>query len=292
MKTMKIIYPLVFIFFILGGSSCSLFKSSVDKDGITLGYELSEGQEISVKSKVVGTIVSEQMGQSISVELNTATDIGFKVLSVGDNSMDIELKFNEMSQSMESSMGSGDTDFSELIGKKASFTLSKTGESKNFKGFDELPDITNANGETVSGGMYKDVVKGIFFKLPDHTLKTGDSWTNQDTTEMPLGGGILKTVSKTIYIVTEKLVVEGDDCFKIDITTTATTGGEFEQNGTQLSMERKSTSSGHLIFAYKKGIYLSMELVSKTDGLIDIPAAGMTIPQKISTTTHTEVVFE
>ena len=270
-----------------------MYKKSGAKDSITLNYKIPEGQSVVVTSKVVSKFDSEQMGQTISVDMNSSTVLGHKLLSVdADNNMTVELDFIDLTQSMESPMGSGDTDYSELIGKKAEFTLSGEGEATEKKGFSKLPEITNINGESLKGEMYELVVDATFFKLPDHPVKVGDSWTNEDSSEMPYGGGNLKTESKTIYIITEKLVVDGEDCFKIDITGTSTTGGEFEQNGTQLAMERSSTSSGHLIFAYNKGMYLSMDVSSKTEGIIDVPAAGMKIPQTITSTTSTTVAFE
>jgi len=291
MKITKIIYPLV-ILFLLGTSSCSLFKSSTKKSDIVLKYSLQEGQDVVVQNNIESKIVSEQMGQSVSTDLNSSATIVFRAQSVNDdNSMNIELEFKDMSQSMESPMGSGDTDFSELVGKTAGFKLSDIGVANDMKGFKDLPDITSVSGEILQGEMYEQVTKATFIMLPDHPVKVGDTWTQQDTTEMPLGGGILETISKTIYIITEKLVVDENDCFKIDITGTSTTNGEFEQGGTQLGLERKATSTGHVIFAYNKGMYISMEVASKTEGIIDVPAAGMTIPQNITTNVKTTVEF-
>ena len=293
MKSTKIIYPVTLFVFLMGTNSCFLHKSTVDKDGITLKYSLTEGHQIVVKNDVISKIESEQMGQSTTADMNSSTLIGFKPLSVGaDGGMDMEMEFIEMSQKAESSMGSGDTDYSKLIGEKASFKLSGTGVTSDLNGFEELPSITNINGETITGDMYKQVPESSFFKLPDHPVKIGDSWTNRDSTDMPYGGGNLKTVSKTIYIITEKLVVDEKECFKIDVTGTAKTSGEFEQNGTQLSLDRTATSSGHVIFAYNKGMYLSMEITSKTADLIDVPVAGITITQTISSSTITAVKFK
>ena len=292
MKITKIIYPLAIIL-LLGNASCSLFKSSTKKDGIVLKYGLSVGQDILVKNETESKIITEQMGQSISTDLNSSATYVFTTKSVNDdNSMNIEVEFKGMSQSMESSMGSGDTDFSELIGKTAGFKLSDIGVADNTKGFEDLPEITTVSGETVGGEMYEQVMKATFIMLPDHPVKIGDTWTQQDTTNMPLGEGNLETISKAIYIITEKLEVDGNECFKVDITSTSTTKGEFEQGGTQLVMERKSTSTGLMVFDYTRGMYTSMEIASKTEGIIDVPAAGMTIPQNITTNTKTTVEFK
>ena len=59
----------------------------------------------------------------------------------------------------------------------------------------------------------------------------------------------------------------------------------------EMTMERNGTSAGHMIFAYEKGMYLSQEITGTSDGIVDIPAAGMTIPQKITSSTKTIVTF-
>jgi hypothetical protein len=291
MKISRIIYSIVFAGIILGMGSCSFFKKSVVDDGITLKYNLADGQEFVISSEVVSNFESEQMGQTISVDMNATTALSHLVTSSGEEDMNIEMEFKDMVQTMDSPMGSQDTDFSKLIGKKVSFKLDAIGGVTETKGFSELPEITNATGETMVGEMYEQIVHGAFFKLPDHPVKLGDSWVNNDSTDMPYGGGNLKTTSSTTYLVTEKLEVDGMKCLRIDLTAKSKTSGSFEQQGMELGLERNATSTGHVIFAYEKGIYLSQEVVAKTDGIIDVPAAGMTIPQKITSTTKTVVTL-
>jgi len=293
MKKTHIIYPITIAFILICISSCSLFRSSQVDDSITLKYKLNPGQEVSITSDVSTKFESDQMGQQVTIDMNAETVIGIQALSVEpDNSLKIELEFTNMSQEMDGPMGSGETDFSEMIGKKASFQMTESGVTSEMQGFDKLPDITNVMGETVGGEVYEQVVAGTFFKLPDNPVKIGDSWTNDDSSSIPFGGGDLKTESQTTYTVVEKLKVDGDDCLRLEISGTSKTSGVFEQNGMEMSMDRNATTKGHVIFANKKGMYLSMEVSAVTEGLIDIPAAGMKIPQTIITTTTSVTEFK
>lgn len=291
MKISKIVYSIALAGIILGMGSCSMYKKSAADNGISLQYKLSDGQEVVMKSEVVSKIESEQMGQNITIDMNSTTTLVNKVLSSSDAGLEMELEFNAMTQSVESPMGSQDTDFGELLGKKVSYSVNLSGEVSNEKGFEDLPSITNATGETLDGEMFKQVASSSFIPLPDHPVKLGDSWVDKDSTDVPYGGGTLTTTSSTTYLVTEKLEVDGMKCLRIDITAKSNTEGSFEQQGMELGLERNATSTGHAIFAYEKGMYLSQEIVSNTDGIVDVPAAGMTIPQKITSTTKTVVTL-
>ena len=292
MKKIKLTYPIILTALILLCSNCALFKKSSDKGPITLRYKFDPGQEFVISSDVTSKFLSEQMGQSMAVDMDSKTVLGFKVLSGENGNYNIEMEFSEMEQKVDSPMGEGETDYSELMGKKASFSLDGTGETDDYEGFEDLPTITNASGETVTGEMYEQVPGSSFIKLPDNAVKPGDSWDDNNSREMPYGGGTLKTETNFTYLVSEKLTIEGEECLRIEITGTARTSGNFEQQGMLIGIDRSSKSSGHLFFAYNKGMYISMDLVTKTDGLVTVESAGMTIPQTINSTTKTTVSFK
>ena len=205
--------------------------------------------------------------------------------------MEVEMEFVKMAQSIESAAVSGDTDYSGLLGKKAKFKLDEQGNASDLRGFDELPDISNATGEIITGEMYKTIAKQVFFRLPDHPVKIGDTWTNEENSDMPYGGGTLKTESSTVYVVLEKLEVDGMACVKLDVVGKSKTTGEFQQGGMDLVMDRNAITTGHVIFAINEGMFLSMQMDSKTHGIIDVPIASIQIIQDISSDTSIEVNF-
>jgi hypothetical protein len=292
MKTSKIIFPITLALIFLGTSNCSLFKKAAVDEAIVLKYEFSPQKDVQISSNVVSIINKELMGQISSADMSASNTLGFRVLSTENGVADMEMEFVEMVQSLESSEKSGDTDYSALIGEKAKFKLDGLGNISDLRGFDELPDVTNISGETINGDMYKTIASQIFFKLPDHPVKLGDNWTNKDSSDMPYGGGNLKTESSTLYVVVEKLEVDGKDCVKLDVTGKATTTGEFQQGGMDLSMDRTAISTGYVIFAINEGMFLSMQMESKTDDIIDIPVASIQIIQNIASSTAIDVKFE
>jgi hypothetical protein len=292
MKTRKLLYPLILTAITILGSNCAIFKKSADNGPFTLRYKFSPGQEFVITSDVKSDFVTEQMGQSMSVDMGSKTVLGFNVLAQEEDTYRIEMEFADMEQTVDSPMGGGETDYSELMGKKTSFSVGGTGETDNLEGFAELPTITNASGETINGEMYEQVVGASFSKLPEEPVKPGDSWEDSFSRDMPYGGGTLKTEAQYTYLVSEKVNIDGEDCLRIEITGSGKTSGTFEQQGMLIGIDRTSKSTGHMFFAYKKGMYLSSEVISKTDGIVNIESMGMEIPQTINSTTKTTVEFK
>ena len=286
-----------FLFFLplamLLATSCSTIKSTTGKAGTQLAYKVGSGQSFTMKSEGSSTIKTEQMGESITVEMNSANETAYRV-SAGssDGTMQYEMEFKARKQSAKSQMGNNETDYSTWIGKKVGFSLSPRGVLSDFRGFDQLPEIAGATGEKVTGELVQKGMSDHFFKLPDHPVKIGETWAIKDSAGIPYGGSTLKKVGTTTYSAVEKVNIDGSDCFKIDITAIEKLSGEFEQQGTQIELTREKTSTGVIYFALDKGMYISMESTSVGSSQIYVAAAGITIPQEIKSKLSLNVVFD
>ena len=75
MKISKIVFSIALAGIILGMGSCSMFKKSTDSSGIVVQYKLPEGQELAITSEVVSKIETEQMGQTMTVDMSAKTTI-------------------------------------------------------------------------------------------------------------------------------------------------------------------------------------------------------------------------
>ena len=67
--------------------------------------------------------------------------------------------------------------------------------------------------------------------------------------------------------------------------------GDFEQEGTALTIERETTHTGTLYFAYKEGMLISSESESLGEGIIGVPMAGIDLPQTISSKGSVTIKF-
>ena len=267
-------------------------KSVPDKKTFELAYKVGPGKSFTMKSEGTTTIKSEQMGQSITIDMVMANEAVCRVLSgAPGGNMQYEMEFKSRKQSAKSEMGGGETDFSAWIGKKVGFNLSPRGALSGFQGFDQLPAIAGATGEKVTGQMVQASMSDQFFMLPDHPVKIGETWTVKDSSDIPYGSYTLKKAGTTTYTAVETATKDGMDCLKIDVTASVKLSGTFEQQGNQLELTRETKSTGVIYFAIEKGRYINIETTSVGHSEINVPAASMTIPQEITGKSSLKVVF-
>ena len=277
---------------LLVSTGCAKLKSTTGKAALELAYSLVPGQSFTIKSEGTQRMESDQMGQVITVDILSSNETRYQVLTKkSDGALEMESEYITMKQSAESPMGDNDTDFSSWIGKKVQFTMSPQGKMSDYKGFDQLGEIGTATGEKISGEMVEENMSSIFFELPDHPLKLGESWTENDTRDIPYGGSTLKTESKTTYTVAGKLKKDGDNCLRIDIAGLTKLSGEFEQEGMKLSLTRETKVTGIIYFSTDKGMYISTETNSEAHGVVDLPDMGVTIPQDLIGKSSAVVIF-
>lgn len=293
---MKKNIPYVLIFLpaaLILSTSCASLKSTSAKKGFELSYKMNPGQSFTMKLESSSSIKTEQMGQEINVDIIAANETGFSALASNpDGTMNFEMEYKSMKQKATSSMGENSADYSSWIGKKVEFSLSPRGAVSNFKGFDKLPEISSATGEKITGDLTQRAMSNQYIELPDHPVKTGESWTSKNSTDIPYSGGQLKSEETNTYTVTEKVKMDGMDCLKIDATGVEKLTGGFEQQGTQLELTRETKSSGVIYYALDKGMYISMEYTSTGNSQIYVPAASITIPQEIKGKLSLKVVFD
>ena len=214
-----------------------------------LKYQLERGTKFIVKSTGTTTIVTDQIGTEVTADIESSGENIFTVLATDPiKGLTLEIEFGEGKQEMISTAGSAETDFTPLVGKKAKFMLHANGEVDNYEGFGVLPEIFTATQETLTKDLYELGMKANFFKLPEKPVKIGDTWTDTDATDIPLGEFTLKSEDETTYKVIEEVKRDGHDCLKIESNGVSHMSGDFEQNGTPLTLDRETKTKGHFIF--------------------------------------------
>lgn len=258
-----------------------------------LKYQLAKGTKFTMVSSSEVNSVMDQMGTEVlSDSYGEAEDI-FVVLSANKKKgLSLEYEFGERSQNIDSAMGSDSTDFSELVGQKVTFVLLPNGKVEEYEGFDSLPEITSPGGDELNEETYILGVKTTFPLLPDKPVKFGDTWTDNQVMDIPQGGNFLKLENDITYTLIEETQMEGFDCLKIEMKGVSRISGDFEQEGMALYIERETISTGTLYFAYKEGMLISGVSESIGEGIIDVPSAGIVIPQTVTSKGSVTVKFE
>lgn len=275
---------IVFVCFLI--SNCAEKRiellGSAEK-GFILTYHPEAGTKFTIVSSATSEIVMDQMGTEVVVNVEGEGEDSYEVISV-DNEAGItfELEYRERSDNVESPAGSGSTDYSELVGKKAKFVVSPLGKTSSFEGFENLPEITTALQETTNKDQYILGVKAAFPMLPEKAVKFGDTWTETDEQEIPASGGKFKIVSNFTYKLIEEAKKDGFDCVKIEATGAIKTTGSGETQGMSFTLEREANATEIIYFAYKKGMYISREGSSRQEGIVNFESIGMEMPQEIT----------
>jgi len=292
MKKISLYLLLLLPAFLLFSTVTVSAKSSPGKKTFELTYKMSQGQTFTMSTEGSTVIKTDQMGQMINVEINSASENGYRILTASpDGTMNCELEYKSMKQSAKTPNGDNSTDYSTWIGKKVQFNVAPRGTLSDFKGFDQLSEISSATGEKITGELTQKGMSNQFFELPDHAVKIGETWTVKNNSDIPYAGSTLKSEVSTIYTVIENVKKDGMDCLKIEAAGVQKLSGEFEQAGNQLELTRETKSSSVIWFALEKGMYISMESTSAGTSQIFVPAAGVTIPQEITGKSTVKVVI-
>ncbi|MFC2156550.1 DUF6263 family protein [Acidobacteriota bacterium] len=295
---MKKLNSLVLILVVLAAASlvmsAAISKPAASQKVYELKYQMSVGTKFVMKSTGASNVETDQMGNIVTTDITGGGEDKFTVLAASpETGLTLEYEFGERDQLMESSVvGSASTDFSELVGMKVKFLLSKTGDVDGYEGFDKLPAITTSTEDTLDEASYKLGAKSLWFALPEKPVKIGDTWTDEQTEDIPVQDSVLTSESTTTYKVVEEVQKDGYDCLKIEHNGVTRLSGEFEQQGTPLTMERETTSKGVFYFAYKLGMFIYSEGDANGEGIITVESMGIEIPQTITSKGTVTVLFE
>jgi hypothetical protein len=181
-----------------------------------LKYQMAEGTRFVMSSTGTMESVTDQMGTEVTAEITSEGEDTYSVQSSDkEKGLTIELVMGTRTQDVYSDQGSASTDFSELTGKKVRFVLSFGGDVSGHEGFDALPEITAVTGEVLTPELYRLGVQETFTELPDKPVKIGDTWSEVEGNDIPLGGGTLRSESDFTYTVMEETEKDGFDCLRI-----------------------------------------------------------------------------
>ena len=234
-----------------------------------LKYKLPKGTTFTLKTSATEEQISDQMGQEVVININRNSESAVDVLSLDDKTgMTLSYEYTKRVTESDGPMGLNSTDYLDLLGKKVKFIINSTGHASGFEGFEELPEITSPNGQTTSGDDFIRGIKNLFPKMPEKTVKIGETWTDNQESE----AGSLKTMTNFTYKTVEDVKKDGFDCLKIEIVYTQTVKGTLDQNGMEIALDIKGEGSGVMYFGYKKGMVIYSENTLKSEGTAEVEA--------------------
>jgi len=287
MKSLKMLVSGILVFAII------VFSLNAAAQEYTLKYNLPKNTSLTlINSNEVNQTI-DQMGTEMTTLITSSFEGALKVQnSDAKKGLDFEMEYKAMSQGMESDMGGGAADFTELIGKTVKFNLSPSGVIGNTVGFDQLPVVVLPTQEELKEETYVIQVKNSFIKLPEGPVKIGDTWTDKQEENVPMpGDGSLKIITNYTYKLVEEVQKDNYPCLKVDVQLIQTLTGKFEQQGMVLSMEMNGDGKGTVYFAQNKAMVLYSEISSNLEGAILVEEMGMELAMSSDSKSTTTIKF-
>ncbi len=183
----------------------------------------------------------------------------------------------------------GGVDLSPLMGRQVSMLLSPLGETSTFRGFEALPEIEVAQGNTLGEADYKNSLRYLFPTLPAQPVAQGESWTDEFMMREDWFEGSSTTTANVTYTLVGETVLEGVDCLEIDAESDVTFKGEGTMRGSPLTADLSGSGNAKIYFSVERGMILRMTEESRLEGSSN--AMGMEIPVFVENESEVKVAF-
>lgn len=254
--------------------------------GIDLKYSLRKGDKFTFNSTAETIEGVESGGMTNETTTNTKFEYGFEVVSV-DNSgnVNLEMQFQNMELTMSNPMGGFTADLSPLAGKKIKFTITPAGETLNFEGIEDLPDVEFNPQRPTTRDNYINILKGIFPRLADNRVQIGTPWEVKTEVTSPVTVKV-----NTKFKIIEEVEKEGVKCYQIEGKTKSEMNGNVEnpQAGT-MYIEALGEGNQTIHFAKEKNMFIDQESSANMTGTLEV--MGSKLPYYLKSKSKTTVLF-
>lgn len=174
----------------------------------------------------------------------------------------------------------------DVKGKVFSMVISPSGKTVDLTEASKVVYTVEGSGES---NMTQPFLN-YFPALPANEVKSGDTWTSNDTINS-------KSPTNSIYMPVESIykfegveIIDGVDCARITATLSGTRKMTTQSQGMEIHTSGPFTGTQVLFIALKEG-YLMKETVStKMTGTIEIPDQNMSFPVVMSITSENGLV--
>jgi hypothetical protein len=256
-------------------------------------YRPEAGSEFSIHSVEKITGRRTVMGEEILFNSESTADLGVRVIAAESDGMDLELSYQDHSFSSDSPQTRGTADFTGLIGQNIRARLSATGEWSDFRGIDQVPQVT-LPGKNVPWGENHCLleVRNLLPRLPGRRVEMGESWITQYThEELFVGEFWIPVTVYYAYTLWDCTRAWGKDCVKVAANFTFHAEGEFVADGSTWEITFEGSGSESYHFDCRKGMVRRYENTLTLAGQAVAEEIGMVVPFNNEIESKIEVDF-
>ena len=275
MRTWLTLTPVLMAVCMLAGCAAKTIPVYGDpQTGVTLQYQMPEGQVLKYDSWGETHQTSDVMGQTIEADISS-TNV-FTVQSKGqeENNHKLTITIDGMSIKVQSTQAELEADMSTVIGKSFGMILSPSGKELELAGAAAIEYDMGPEGTRNIAAGFQD----IFPNLTDRPVKIGDTWPDETTiTEKSSSGEAIISLSGENTLEGFE-TIDGWECVKVSSRYTGTIEGKGEQQGFELNTKGDIKGTATWYFAYKDGLFIKQTGEGSVEGTIDVPSQGLQIP--------------
>ena len=270
-------------------TNCSSTKSAAggSKKGTTLRYSFPENQVLKYRT---GSDIQQTLdifGQEMIIDIGQYLVYTSKLNSKSKDENQIHITIDTMDLFISSPQGDINPDMDGVNNKSFNMTLSSLGLGM---------DVSEAESIQfeISPGTKRNVAitfKFLFPRLPEKTLKIGDTWSLTDTIAEKYDNEEVTMIIEGDYALAGFETISGLECAKVTAVISGTRSGKANQQGMDMVSDGTMLGSGTFFFAFKDG-YLVKD-ISKiiVDGTLDISGAQQgSFPMKYEVNNLTELI--
>jgi hypothetical protein len=241
--------------------------------GTVLEYKMPAGRTLTYTNTEEMSQVMEVMGQTVDAHTKGGGTFTFSAKGKKDQNLLLGVTIEDMSMTVNSSMGDQSPDMSPVKGKSFDMVISPLGSEIDVSGAEAITYESPNGTSNVAPGF-----KMFFPDLPGKPLKVGDTWPSSAAVDDTSGGMNIKLGFQYVSTFDGLETVDGMECARIRSDFTGTLSGTGNQQGMDMVLTGTGKGTDRWYFAVKDGIYLKATSDATYELSISVSAAGMTIP--------------
>lgn len=264
-------------------SSCGTQNvlTKAKKTGVNLEYSFpNEYNNYKLVQKMDQEI--DAMGQLIEIDNVSEVDFLLKKNSDEGGNVKIDIKVNSVSMKIETMGQQMGPDLSELDGKDFHMVVSKKGKEVDTHEADEIVYQVSSDEKSNLGMLFNSFLPD----LPDEPVKTGNTWTSQDSLHFKDGDRNTIVVTTNTHTLNDFIEFEGMNCAEVKTTYEGYLKGNGYSQGAPLTFDVKITGDGTWYFDFENGRLIKDSGTGSGDGKISMDMGEMSLKQGFQNTTE------
>jgi hypothetical protein len=268
---------------LLLSGTCSIVLSQ-NAGAVKLAYKYPAGKAVRYLTNSTMVQIMDVQGQTMQTDVNSAFGCSVKSAGNADSHLKLEVIVDTIGQTSSSPMGGSGGSVPGIKGKSCILVITPDGEVADLAGASAFTYSIEGSGETNLSQTLGD----YFPRLPENSVKAGDSWNIADSIITKSQVMSMKTVGNTTSTFTGFETINGVECAKISSQNSGMMTMNVQNQGMDIFIKGPYSGTSEFLFAVKEGYFIKFTTATKVKGSLEISSMGMSMPITIDMKAVTE----